>query len=340
MNLEDIWRRISEGEGHSSAPGLLVRRIDPESPDDLFAGLRTSAHTRFLLLRMPSEPRLSRNALVQSRGFRTTLTRFDSDPPGSASLMIESSDASFNDLFGILSGEIIENVAKRSAGEASLSAFVVCLQRWKRFFDSTGAEGLGDESLLGLLAELVFLKDFVFAHFANSLGAVSAWVGPDPLSKDFQFSGCSIEVKCSAMREHTKVHISGERQLDGRGIPPLFLFILLVERVGAGGATVPALIDEVRTHLGDGAAKTVFEDKLIAYGYHDAHRPKYVEKMFLIQSHRVYQVTDSFPRLISPLPIGVGDLSYTLALSACAQFAKDDSEVIRLIGKSTSSYDA
>src|SRR5215470_13443526 len=194
MNLDDIWRQITEGGGHSSAPDLLVRRIDPESPDDLFVGLRASTRTKFLLLRMLSEPRLSRNTLVQSRGFRTTLTRFDGDLPGSASLMIESRDASFNDLFGVLSEEIVENIVKRGAGEAPLSAFIVCLQRWKRFFDTTSVEGLSDEALLGLLGELVFLKDFVLPHFPNALGGVSAWVGPDPLSKDFQFSACSVEV--------------------------------------------------------------------------------------------------------------------------------------------------
>jgi len=339
MNPEDIWRRIQEGEGQSSAPGLLVRRIDPESSDDLFAGIRTSARTRFLLLRLPSEPRLSRNALFQSRGFRTALTRFDGDPPGSASLMIESSDPSFNDMFGVLSGEIIDSIAVRPAGEPSLSAFVVCLQRWKRFFDSTGTDGLGDEALLGLFAELLFLKDFVFAHFSNTLGAVSAWVGPDPLSKDFQLSACAVEVKCSATREHTKVHISGERQLDARGLPPLYLFVLLVERVAAGGTTVPGLVDEVRTYLGNSPARAIFEEKLMASGYHDAQRSRYVDRLLLIQSHRIYRVRDAFPKLVAPLPSGVGDLSYTLALSACAPFAIEDSEIVRLLGESTSAYD-
>jgi len=340
MNLEEIWHRISEGECQSSSPGLLVRRIDPESKDDFFAGLRTSSRTRFLLLRMPVEPRLSRNALIQSRGFRTTLIRFDGDPPGSASLMIEASDPSFNDLFCTLSNEVIGNVAKRSAEQPSLLAFLACLQQWKRFFDTAGADGLGDDALLGLLGELVFLKDFVCPHSRNTLAAVSAWVGPNPLSKDFQFSSCSIELKCSAMREHTKVHISGERQLDGRGFPALFLFVLLVERIGVGGTTVPVVIDAVRAQLGDGVAKTFFEEKLIASGYHDAQRSRYDEKVFLIKSHRVYQVTDEFPKLISPLPNGVGDLSYSIALSACNQFAIEDNDLISLISGSTFTYDA
>jgi len=89
-----------------------------------------------------------------------------------------------------------------------------------------------------------------------------------------------------------------------------------------------------------GVHYTVLEEKLISYGYHDVHRAKYAETLFLIRSHRAYQVTDSFPRLIAPLPTGVGDLSYTIALSACAQFSRNDNEVIHLISKSTSLYDA
>jgi hypothetical protein len=283
---------------------------------------------------MPTEPRLQRNALVQSRGFRTTLTRFDGDPPGSASFMIESVATTFNDLFGAMSTEIVNAIATRRTGEPPLATFVSNLQRWKLFFDSTSLEGLGDQSLLGLLAELVFLRDFALDRFADSLEAVSGWVGPDPLSKDFQFFGCSIEAKCSASREHTKIHISGERQLDSRGVPALFLFVLLVERVGARGVTVPEVVDEVRSAIGNSIARLEFDGKLLAYGYHDAHREKYGEKRFVIQEHRFYQVLDTFPRLIAPLPNGVGDLSYTVALSACAPFRRPDDEVIRLIGTS------
>jgi hypothetical protein len=340
MNLADIWRQLSEGDGRWSSPGLLVRRIDPESAADLFAGLRTLPETRFLLLRLPVEPRLPRNALIQSRGFRTTLTRFDGDPPGSASLMIEAADPSFNDLFGIFAGEVIESGMKRSSEEPLLSAILVCLQRWKRFFDSTGTDGLGDDALLGLLAELFFLSNFAFPHAPTILAAVSAWVGPEPLSKDFQFPGCSIEVKCSAMREHTKVHISGERQLDHRGHATLFLFVLLVEQVGTGGTTVPAFVEAIRARLGEGVAKTVFEDKLIASGYHDAHRLKYADKNFLIKSHRLFHVTETFPKLISPLPNGVGDLSYTVALSACQHFVATDNELMAAMTNLSPPHDA
>jgi len=277
---------------------------------------------------------------VQSKGFRTVLTRFDGDPPGSASLLIESSDPSFNDLFAVLCGEVVQNVASRAQSEASLAAFLSCLQHWKRFFDSTGLDGLSDESLMGLLAELHFLKDQVLPHAGNNVGAVSSWVGPDPLSKDFQFSTCSIEVKCSSMREHAKVHISGERQLDVHGFPSLFLFVLQVERVGAGGTTVPALVDELRATIDSGGARAVFEDKLISYGYHDAHRQMYIEKPFVIHRHSLYSVAGTFPRIVAPLPSGVGDLNYTVALAACSPFAVGDAELNALIKQSTSPYDA
>jgi hypothetical protein len=136
------------------------------------------------------------------------------------------------------------------------------------------------------------------------------------------------------------VHISGERQLDGRGLPAFFLFVLLVERIAVGGTTVPIVIDAIRAQLGDGVAKTLFEEKLIACGYHDAQRSRYDEKIFLIKGHSVYQVTDAFPKLISPLPNGVGDLSYTIALSACKEFATEDNDLISLISGSTFTYDA
>jgi hypothetical protein len=140
-------------------------------------------------------------------------------------------------------------------------------------------------------------------------------------------------VKCSARREHTKVNISGERQLDSQGFAALFLFVLLVERVGEGGTTVPALVEHLRTVLLAGSARFLFEEKLVAAGYHDIHKWKYADKSFLLKDHKIFLVTDAFPRLTPPLPSGIGDLSYTVVLSACQQCAATDIEVTLAIRK-------
>lgn len=105
----------------------------------------------------------------------------------------------------------------------------------------------------------------------------------------------------------------------------LAVFVLMLERAVAGGASLPDMVQKVRGRLGDGQARCVFEEKLLAYGYHDVHRAKYDACRFIVHGRRVFEVKAGFPRLTSGLPAGVGDLSYTVTLAACTRFGIDES---------------
>jgi hypothetical protein len=340
MNLSPLWREITDEQRRTGAPGLSVRRIDPQCADELFAGVRMPTGTRVFLLRLPSTPQLSRNALPQSRGFMTHLARFEHDPEHCCNLVLEATDPAFNHIFGALSENLVGHIMARGQRETALSAFVSTLQHWKHFFDSAGPEGMSEEKILGLLGELSFLCDTAIRHVPSPTAALTGWVGPDPLSKDFEYNGCAVEVKATASREPVKVRISGERQLDDLGTGNLFLFVLLTERTAAGGICVPELVEAVRTCLPDfGAARLVFEEKLLAYGYHDMHRARYESSKFIIHETRLFQIHPGFPRLTSNLPEGVGDISYTVTLSACEPFRTRESTLTDLL-KTVPTYDA
>lgn len=339
MNLDSLWRDIAEEQSRTAASGLAVRRINPEGRDDIFIGCRQPEDTRLLILRLPSAPLLARNALVQSRGFTTRVSRYQHDPEGSYSLVLEATDRLFNGVFSVLAGDIIRRVEERRPQETAVSAFLGCVLRWKRFFDLSGHEGLPDELLLGLFAELTFLHDFALPH-TGGLAAVTGWVGPDPLAKDFQYPGFAVEAKGTASAEPVKVRISSERQLDDSGIDRLLLFVLLTEKVArSAGTSVPELIESIRTHLDDTSATLIFEEKLLSYGYHDFHCSTYESRRFVNRGHRLFYVRTGFPRLTASLPPGVGDVTYSLTLSACVQFAISDMELTGLFSE-IPSYDA
>jgi hypothetical protein len=329
MNLEELWRRLEAGHGgESPEPGVTVRRIDPTARDALFAGIRRPTGTRMLLLQITSPPRPADGPLIQSRGFVTAVNRFSGDSTH-LHLFIESAASSFNEVFGYVAGDVAEHVFRRPVSSQTMAAFLGRLDRWKRFFETAGEEGLSEISAQGLLAELIFLRDFAIPESESPEAAISSWAIPEPLSKDFQYSRGAIEVKSSVSREHTKVHISGERQLDGTGFVSLYLLAVLLEKVSAGGFSLPETVIAVRNILGDGVARNLFEEKLLEYGYLDIHSPRY-DRRYMLQRMRAYQVTDGFPRVPATLPDGVGDLNYTLALSACAPFEVDPG-VLRIL---------
>src|SRR5204863_378580 len=146
----------------------------------------------------------------------------------------------------------------------AVPAFLGRLDRWKRFFESGGGDGLSEIAAQGLLAELLFLRDFAIPESESLQAAVSSWAMPEPLSKDFQYSRGAVEVKCSVSREHTKVHIAGERQLDDTGFASLYLFAVLLEKVVTGGFSLPETVLSLRELLRNASALNVFEEKLLA----------------------------------------------------------------------------
>lgn len=333
MNLDELWNSLEGGAaGQSPEPGVTVRRIDPNSRDGLFAGVRRPAGTRMLLLQTATPPRPADGPLIQSRGFTTSVKRFSGDQTH-FHLFIESAAVSFNEVFGFVAGDVAQHVFDRLASTPAVPAFLGRLERWKRFFESGGGDSLSEIAAQGLLAELLFLRDFAIPECGNNRAAVASWAVPEPLSKDFQYSQGAVEVKCSVTREHTKVHISGERQLDGTGFAALYLFAILLEKVVTGGFSLPETVNSLRELLNDEVARGLFEEKLLAYGCLDIHFPRY-EKRYILQRTRAFRVGPGFPRVPAVLPDGVGDLNYSVALAACATFEVDPAVVRTLIRES------
>ena len=331
MNLENLWRDIGREQETAGSAGLVLRRVDPGFSDDLFIGVRVSAGTRVVLLRMPLRSEPARTALVQSRGFVTHLTRFEHEPQDSCDLVLEATDRTFNPIFGVLTEDLVGRVVNRGSHPSAASVFLGALQQWKHFFDAAGTEGLSAEQQLGLFAELSFLEGYALVHIRDAAAAVTGWVGPDPLAKDFQYPSCAVEVKATASREPSKVRINGERQLDTDGVPRLFLLVVFVERAVTGGRSLPEIVDRVRELVRETAARFTLEEKLLASGYHDVHRMKYEASRYIVHSSRIFEVRSGFPRLTSGLPPGVGDLSYTVTLSACVPFGVDPSALAGLL---------
>lgn len=322
MSFDEIWTVLeAPRQGEMDDAGVTVRRIDPAAPDSLFVGFRRSSGTRMLLLQSLVAPRPSDGPLIQSRGFTTTVNRFTGDT-SHFHVVIEAAAPSFNQVFGCLASDIAECLFRRPASSNPVAVFLGRLLRWKRFFDSGGGQILSEIEVQGILAELLFLRDFVIPECQSQSSAVSSWAIPEPLSKDFQYSSGAVEVKCSASREHTLVHINGERQLDDAGFPCFYLLAVLLERVIEGGFTLPETINSVRHVLNDEVARAFFEDKLLNYGYLDIDAPQYSQR-YLLHRMRTFRIQDGFPRVPPVLPNGVGDLNYTVALSACTSFEVD-----------------
>jgi hypothetical protein len=129
-------------------------------------------------------------------------------------------------------------------------------------------------------------------------------------------------------KEPRRVQINNERQLDDRGLVSLHLFVLTLHKTEQETHSLPNIINKIRDFLNDNiSAQIAFENSLREAGYLDVHAKNY-SMGYLIKKQELFCVCNSFPRLIE-MPNGVGDIRYSLTISACTDFKVDHNSYLR-----------
>jgi hypothetical protein len=149
-------------------------------------------------------------------------------------------------------------------------------------------------------------------------------------AQDFQFSGLALEVKTTTAKEHQKLAITGEKQLENSPELRVFLLHLSLTAQRETGTTLVELIDSVRALLASAPLSlSLFEDSLLAVGYLDSHAGRYASPGYLIREHHFCEVKDEFPRIVgNDLRDGVGDVAYSISVAACLPYQIKESEFI------------
>ncbi|NOK01004.1 MULTISPECIES: PD-(D/E)XK motif protein [unclassified Myxococcus] len=332
-SVEEAWRLIAE-EPKLQA-GLVARRIYPESRLEIYAGLDRPSdvplvciHVRPAALRMAGE-RLS------SAGF-VLLREINPHPgPNSVRLSLWLAAPPYRDVFGVLAQDVVDSVAKAVDQRNAVSTFVERLRRWQEFLERHGPEGLGAHAQRGLYGELWCLRHQAIRLIGAGC-AIPAWTGPDRSNQDFQFASCAVEVKTTASSPHHQVAISNIRQLDETHVPALLLLHVALEIRHDSGETLVGMVESLRDLLRpSGQPLSLFEEKLRSWGYLDVHAVRYGESAYVVRSHDFYRVMGSFPRLTeAEIPDGVGDVRYSVALSACSAYRlSPDAAAALIVGK-------
>jgi len=132
----------------------------------------------------------------------------------------------------------------------------------------------------------------------------------------------------SIAKQHQKIHVANELQLDDNDLDSLYLYFLSLKETYGNGETLPGIIDNIRKiiELKNGPSYE-FEAQLFTAGYLDRHRTKYNRTGYHDREIRIFLVDKKFPRIIeTDLKPGVGDVHYTIDLAVCREFriSEDD----------------
>jgi hypothetical protein len=333
MTIPGLWTEL-EADSHALEQGeWVVRRLHPESQGDMRLAIGGSPQCRALLIRVPNAAIPSSVEYPRAHGFELCEVSIADCPKTHTTLAVSLTHQVFSEIFSILLQDIVQHLLEVSSDSQAVTELVNRLKVWQWFMEKAGPEGLSPECQRGLYGELAFLRECLVPKL-GALRAVQAWVGPTGAQQDFQWQRRACEVKTTASKQHQKLRISNELQLDIASLDVLWLYHLSLDVHRESGEALPQIVDALRSLLAhEIAASELFATRLIEAGYHPVHADRYLTTGYTVREAKFYRVIDGFPRILEQdLPDGVGDVSYTISVAACREFQVPASEVETMIG--------
>ena len=311
--IENIWVDL-EGES-SNHSGLLYKRYSAEVLPDVFIALKAPEKIRCIAFRISVEYPFDETQWNKLKDIKIEMFTEERDSSKKFFLILLLNNQ-HKDIFSTLCEDLIFEVSEVSTEQILVEKLLQRIAKWQSLFEKLGIQGLSEEAQRGLYGEIYFLRFFI-NNLTDQYYCIKTWLGPEKSIQDFQYSNWAVEVKTTHGNNHQKIHISSERQLDDSIIEKIFLYHLSLDvRVG-NGETLNTLIDEVSEFLNENSlAYNLFKLKLLESGYYEIHKPLYDEKGYTIRQENLYRVSGKFPRITeNQIPIGVGDVKYTIVLS-------------------------
>lgn len=242
--------------------------------------------------------------------------------PGGPILYIRLKDTAQLELFETLCRDVVAAGELAQTEAEALERAVGRTFRWHYLLRGGMLEVLSEDAQKGLVGEIEVLKLVIDALGAKP--ALAAWTGPSGAPKDFELKADCIEVKARRGASQPFVKITSEHQLAEVPDRRLWLGILAVDKVHPPhGRTLTEQVGEVTNFLEQTEPSAImdWELRLADAGFDVLH--DYSAWRWIVSTPEFHAVTEGFPRITTPVPLGVTGVSYSLALSACAPFQRD-----------------
>ncbi len=324
--IENIWSKLEVDSSNHS--GLLYKRYSAEVLPDIFIALKAPENLRCLAFSISQTFSFDESAWNKLKDIKIE-TIPDERDKSKKFLLIVLLNKQHKDIFSTLCEDLIFGVSEVTNEQNLVEKLLERLAKWQSLFEKIGNQGLSDEAQRGLYGEVYFLRLFI-NNSTDKNYCLKSWLGPEKSVQDFQYSGWAVEVKTTHGNNHQKIHITSERQLDDAIIENIFLYHLSLDVRVSNGELLNSIIDEVLDLLNDNTmAYNLFKLKLLEVGYYDIHRPLYEDTGYNIRQENLYRVAGNFPRITEAnIPIGVGDVRYSIILSESEEYRIDQKTLL------------
>lgn len=309
MRTEGAWAGLVAG-------GIDARRVDPDGRHDYF-WIVTGLDEPGLLFHLDEATEQVR-PLPRMRHLDLSYRNVSGRP----SLVLLLRDAEQLELFESLCRDIVDAGKQATDNREALERTLRRTLRWHHLLRGGRTDQLSPEEQRGLIGELHFLTRLV--DLIGARAAIEAWKGPAGGAKDFELGDILAEVKSRRGAARPHVQISSEDQLADVEGCRLFLIIYQVDTVtGSIGSTLTELVQalEKRFAASDPVTWQLWDQAIAATGFDFEH--DYSDRRWSVGNCSEYEVRLGFPRIEAPVPAGVSNVKYSIALDACAPFAID-----------------
>lgn len=196
------------------------------------------------------------------------------------------------ELFFTFCEDIIEATISITDNRNAYKIIIDRFYSWKKMF-STPKKLLSELEIMGLIGELLFLRDFLFDKYGKE-EALSSWSGQELTHKDFSYNDIWYEVKAIHSGKDS-VKISSLEQLQSNSSGELVVFSL--ERMSASydGIKINALALEILNSLELDVRKDIFLSSIMSQGF--TFNEIYDEFVYEFVSMSRYLVSSNFPKL-------------------------------------------
>lgn len=288
------------------APGCFIL-IDDKHPLKLYAGADDSG-----------------NCAIEFRGlYKPTTIKSSSSigirhyvKSGYNCIVLSLLDSSMLDTFCVFANDIVDITRMAIDDKNGYQIIANRYYAWRKMFNRN-SHLLDENEIMGLIGELLFLRDFIMPAYGTAKG-LSSWSGQEKTKKDFSVEDTWYEIKTIHYGKDS-VRISSLEQLDS--VVDGHLVVYQLERMSTAfsGITLNSLCQEILSCLTSNETKDIFLEKLSNAGY--TFESEYNEFVFDEKQIEKYSVGKDFPKLMrDKLPDAITKVQYDLLLATIATY--------------------
>ncbi|MFC1901360.1 PD-(D/E)XK motif protein [Chloroflexota bacterium] len=330
MRIETLWKELEDDQSLLKS-GIIYKRFSGEIKSDIYVAVKSPEKLRCIAARVNASMHLNTDKLDNFREIKMEVVN-DQQHPEKQFLLILLLDPQHQDIFATLSEDLMNQVKDITDENQLIKGLFSRLVKWQALFEKAKSLGLSEESQIGLYGELFFLRKFLTRE-NNQEFCVDVWKGPECAIQDFQHSNWAVEVKVTHGKNHQKIHISSERQLDTDFVPNIYLYHLSVDIREEKGENLNDLVDSVFEIIKENSnASALYKSKLLDAGFFDNHRSLYSSNSYNIRRERIFRVNNTFPRITeSQIPSEIGDVRYSIVIGDDVPWKLSDDELFLTI---------